>query len=266
VIVIGERINSTREEIARAIEARDAAFIKEAARVQVEAGAHFLDVNAGVFLAAEPEHLTWLVQTVQEAVDVPLSIDSARAEALAPALEAHRGRAMLNSISGERERLEKILPLVEKFRPTVIALCMDERGLPDSPQRTLEVAEKLVDALSSRGVEKAGIYLDPLVRPVGTDPEVGMLAFRSAMKIKEGLPGSKIICGLSNVSFGLPLRGLLNRNYLSMMVAAGIDAVIADPLDAGLMANLRASLALAGRDAHLRDYLKAFREGKLREG
>lgn len=263
MIVIGERINSTREEIAGAIRGRDQAFIQALARAQVEAGACLLDVNAGTFLDAEPEHLVWLVRTVQEAAPVPLSIDSARAEALRPALEEHRGRAMLNSISGERERLEKILPLVIEFKPTVVALCMDERGLPDSPERTLEVAEGIVRALTSRGVEREGIFLDPLVRPVATDPAAALLAFLSVMKIKERLPGTKTICGLSNVSFGLPARSLLNRNYLSMMVAAGTDAVIANPLDKGLMANLLASLALTGRDAHCRDYLKAYREGKL---
>jgi 5-methyltetrahydrofolate--homocysteine methyltransferase len=265
MIIVGERLNSTREEIARAIEARDASFIRDAAQAQVAAGAHFLDVNAGTFLDDEPACLTWLVRTVQEAVDVPLSLDSARPQALIPALEAHRGRAMLNSISGERERMGNILPLVEKFDPAVIALCMDERGLPATPEQALEVAERLVEALSSSGAKAEGIYLDPLVLPVGTDPGAGMRTLRTLARMKERFPAVKTICGLSNVSFGLPARSLLNRSYLPMLIASGIDAVIADPLDRRLMAALRASLALTGRDAHCRDYLRSYREGKLRE-
>lgn len=222
-----------------------------------------IDVNAGTFLSSEPEYLTWLVRTVQEAVDVPLSIDSASAEALGQALEVHRGKALLNSISAEKDRLEKLIPIIKEHRPSVIALCMDDEGLPESTEKTVAIAEGVVEILLSSGIDGADIYLDPLIRPIGTNPSFGRLGIESIMKLKDRLPDARTICGLSNVSFGLPLRRLLNQNYLSMLVAAGIDAVIADTLDRRLMANLKASLALLGRDEYCIDYLKAYREGRL---
>ncbi len=263
VIVIGERLNSTRQQITRAIQESDSSTIKDVAQAQVSAGAHLVDVNAGTFLDQEPEYLTWLVTTVQEAVDVPLSIDSAHPAAFEQAFEAHRGRALLNSVSGERLRLESLLPLIKRFKPFVIALCMDDSGLPGTSDGTLTVAENLIERLVSSGIGAGDIYLDPLVRPVGTNPSFGKLAVESITRLKKHFPESRIVCGLSNVSFGLPKRRLLNQNFLSMVVAAGIDAVIADPLDRRLMANLTASMALCGRDEYCRDYLKSYREGKL---
>lgn len=263
MLIIGERINATREGIRKAIAERDADHLVAEARNQREAGADCIDVNAGTLIEDEPGHLSWLVRIVQEGVDTPLSIDSANPDAMARALEVHRGRALLNSISGESKRIEKVLPLIREHRPRVIALCMDDTGLPTSPVQAIDVAGKLLDTLAGAGCDPHDVYLDPLVRPISTEPSMGKLALDTTIGIKATYPEAGTICGLSNISFGLPERRLINRNYLTMMIAAGIDAVIADPLDRELMGNLFASLALIGRDEYCRGYLEAFRAGRL---
>ena len=170
MIIVGESINSTRKPIARSIEKADVEHIQEIARAQVDAGADIIDVNAGVFLDKEPQHLVWLVKTVQEVVDIPLSLDSASPEALSRALEAHQGRGLLNSISGEKARIDRLIPIIREYKPSVIALCMDDGGLPESPEKTVAVASTLVEVLNSNGVASTDIFLDPLIRPIGTNP------------------------------------------------------------------------------------------------
>jgi cobalamin-dependent methionine synthase I len=263
LIVIGERLNSTRKAVAEAVEKGDSEYVRGAAEAQVRAGADFLDVNAGTFFDSEPEKLAWMVETVQGAVDVTLSIDSVNAEAVERALEVHRGRALLNSVSGEKGRIEHLAPIIRKHRPRIIALCMDEDGLPDTVERTVLSATRVVDLLAGLGVGQEDIFLDPLIRPIGTDPSFGKLGIDSTAELKKRFPAVKTICGLSNVSFGLPKRRLLNQSYLPMLIAAGLDAVIADTLDRGLMATLRASLALSGSDAYCSSYIKAYRQGLL---
>lgn len=263
MIIIGERLNSTRKAVAEAVEKGDAGYVQDVAMSQVEAGADMLDVNAGTFLGSEPEKLAWLVETVQAAVTVPLSLDSANAEAITGALEVHRGRALLNSVSAERSRLESLAPVIRKYKPLIIALCMDEGGLPDTADRTVQIAEKVIAQLAGLGVGQEAIFLDPLIRPVSTDGSFGILGVRSTAKLKERFPAARTICGLSNVSFGLPRRRLLNRSYLPMLTAAGLDAVIADTLDRNLMAALRASLALTGVDEHCGYYIETYRKGLL---
>ena len=263
MLIVGERINTSRKNIRPAVENRDKDFIQKEARLQVEAGAGRIDVNCGTRVKEEPEDLEWLVKTVQEAVDVSLCIDSPNPAALERGLATHKGKALVNSITLEKERVEKILPLVKKYKASVVALTMDDRGMPNDTATRVEIAGKLIHLLEGEGIKKGDVYFDPLVRPLGTDPEQSLIVLETIKIIRQKYPGVHTFCGLSNISFGLPLRSLLNRNFLVMAMLMGLDAVMIDPLDKKMMANLRASLALLNKDQFCLEYITAFREGKL---
>lgn len=264
LLIIGERLNTTRESVSAMVTWRDAAAVQQEAVRQVEAGADYIDVNAGTFVADEPECLRWLVETVQRAVpSVPLCIDSPNPEAIRAALAAHRGKAIVNSISGEKARFERVLPLVREHRAAVVVLCLDDAGLPATPADAAAKGSRLVQSLLKAGVHPGDIYVDPLVRPVGTDLSAGTAALEALRRLREKFPGVHFICGASNVSFGLPQRSLLNRAFLVAAMAAGLDAAILDPLDRPLLAAVLAAEAVLGQDPHCSRYLKAYRAGKL---
>ncbi|MGQ9780195.1 MAG: methyltetrahydrofolate cobalamin methyltransferase [Bacillota bacterium] len=263
MLVIGERINTSRKAMAPAVAARDAAFIQAEARSQVEAGANLVDVNCGTFVEEEPELLAWLVETVQAAVEAPLCLDSPNPVALKNALPLHKGRAMINSITAEKERWEKVLPLVLEYNARVIALTMDDRGMPETAEERLKVAAWLVENLVKHGVKEDDIFIDPLVRPVSTGSHYAVVVYETIRRVKEEFPGVHTVCGLSNVSFGLPARKLINQAFLVQTMAAGLDTVILDPLDKRLMSLLYAGELLLGRDEYAAGYLSAFREGRL---
>jgi len=263
VLVVGERINTSRKGVAEMVARRDGEAIAREARRQVEAGANFVDVNAGTFVSEEPELLRWLVTVVQHAVQVPLCVDSPNPIAIRAALEVHRGKALVNSITGERTRFQQLLPVVKQFGCGVVALCMDDAGMPASGEEAVAKGSRLVEDLLSAGIPAEDIYLDPLVRPVSTDSRAGLAVLDAIRALRQQYPGVHAICGLSNVSFGLPERRLLNRAFLVAAMAAGLDAVILDPLDDKLMALLRAAEAVLGRDPYCSRYLRAYREGKL---
>ncbi|SHF30434.1 5-methyltetrahydrofolate--homocysteine methyltransferase [Desulfofundulus australicus DSM 11792] len=265
MLIIGERINSTRKSIDRAVRTRDVEFIRQEATNQVNAGAHMLDVNCGTLEAQEePAAMEWLVQTVQAAVDVPLCIDSPNYKALAAGLAVHRGKAMINSISGETERYKNVLPLVKEYGAAVVALCTDDRGIPASLDQALEVGLKLVGNLLEAGVPVDDIFFDPLVRSVATNPETVLVTLRLMEEMSARFPGLHFVSGLSNVSFGLPERRHLNRAYAVMSMASGLDAVIADPLDRTLMALIYATEALLNKDRFCMQYIRCYQEGKLK--
>lgn len=263
MLVVGERINTSRKPIAELVARRDTEAVVREAALQREAGADYVDVNAGTFLTEEPEMLRWLVTTIQEAVSTPMCIDSPNPVAVRSALQVHRGRALLNSITGEKSRYEQLLPLVREYGCGVVALCLDDAGMPASAQDAVDKGTRLVESLLEAGVPAGDIYVDPLVRPVSTDSCAGVAVVEAIRVIKERYPGVHTICGLSNVSFGLPQRRLLNQAFLVATMTAGLDAVILDPLDARLMALLRAAEAVLGRDGYCARYLRAFREGRL---
>jgi 5-methyltetrahydrofolate--homocysteine methyltransferase len=265
MLIIAERINSTRKSVAKAVSERDEAFIRDLAERQAAAGADFLDVNAGAFPSDEAEHLKWLVTVCQDAVDIPLSLDSPSPDALKAALPLVKKPPFINSITGEASRIEQVVPLVVEHEANVICLSMDEGGMPETAADRVEVAKKTVATLEKMGVPAERMFCDPLVQPVSTNSEYGPLVLDTIGGIREALPEVHIICGLSNVSFGLPQRKLVNRNFLSMCVARGLDAAILDPLDDLLMANMHASEMLAGRDEYCMNYLGAHKEGKLGE-
>lgn len=261
--IIGERINATRRRIARALRERDADFIASEARRQREAGADYIDVNAGMAPEREAEDLAWLVQTVQGAVDAPCCIDTANADALARALAVHKGRALVNSVSGERARLQSFLPLAAGHGARLVALTMDDEGLPKGLARREEIAGRLAGAVTGAGLALEDLFFDPLVRPVATDPEEVEPLLAAFGRLKELFPGAHATCGLSNISFGLPERRLLNRTFLVLAVARGLDAPILDPTEPGVRAALCAARALSGRDEFCMGYVTAAREGRL---
>ncbi len=265
MLIIGEKINATRKSIDDALKARDAARIQEVAKAQEQAGADFLDVNCGtVAVCEEPEAMQWLVKTVQEASGLPLCIDSPNSEALAAGLRVHAGKPLINSISGETVRYRSVLPLVKEYEAGVIALCNDDRGLPSSKIMALEVGDSLVTRLVADGVPLSNIYLDPLVRTLATSPETVVESLEVMRELSLRYPGLHFVSGLSNVSFGLPERRHLNRAFLAMSVACGLDAVITDPMDAQLVALIYASEALMNKDRFCMKYIGAYNQGKLK--
>jgi len=265
MVVIGEKINSTRKSIGKAVEAKDADTIREEALKQIQAGAHTLDVNCGTLPArTEPETLAWLVETVQSAVDVPLCLDSPNPAALAQALAVHRGKAMINSISGEKARYDQVLPLVKDYSASVVALGMDDQGIPQDKNRALAVGVTLVNNLLTDGISLDDIYFDPLVRSVATSQGSVVEGLALMQELGSQFPGLHFVSGLSNVSFGLPERRHLNRAFVVLSVASGLDAVIMDPMDATMLALIYAAEALMNKDRFCMKYIEAFRQGKLK--
>ena len=263
ITIIGERLNSTRRAVAAAIAERNADFVRKEAIAQTEAGADFLDINAAARLAREIDDLKWMIGVVQEAVATPLCIDSPSPGAIAAGLEAARGEVLVNSITAERERAERILPLVRDRGARVVGLTMSESGMPATGAQRRELAQEIVDLATKHGVAADHVYIDALVRPVSTECAQGRQFLEGVRAIRDARTGAHVICGLSNVSFGLPRRRLLNRTFLAMAMAMGLDAAIVDPLDRRLMATIRAGCALLDMDEFCVEYLAAHREGTV---
>ena len=263
MLIIGERINTSRKGVEEAVRQRDAEFVQAEARKQAEAGADMIDANAGTLLSEEVEAIEWLVDTIQAAVDLPISLDSPRPEALEAGLKRVERKPIINSITAEKERLDACLPLLKMGDCSVIGLTLDDRGMPCDVAQRVEVARKIADAVVGCGLELSDLYVDPVVQPLGTDPSNGKILLESIVCILEELPGVHISCGLSNISYGMPNRKLLNRTFLGLALQSGMDAAILDPCDAKLMGVLRATEALLAIDEWGLEYMSAFREGLL---
>jgi len=263
MLIIGESINSSVPRVGKAVQKRDGEFIARLAQEQRDAGAHMLDVNAGAAGDSEAEALPWVVQAIQAEVDIPLMLDSTNAEAIEAALAVHKGQAIINSLSGEQNRWQKLLPLVTKYHCGAVVLCMDAKGIPPTAEERLRLAEDLVRRASDTGIQPEDLYLDPLVLSIGADWEAGRVTLEALHLIRQNLPEVHTIYGVSNVSYGLPCRRLLNATFLSMAVARGLDACIVDVRDKATMASIWAANALAGNDAYCSTYLKAYRAGRL---
>ncbi|OIN98664.1 methyltetrahydrofolate--corrinoid methyltransferase [Candidatus Desantisbacteria bacterium CG_4_10_14_0_8_um_filter_48_22] len=262
MLIVGERINASRKTILEAIQERNAPFIKDEAKKQVESGAQILDVNAGVRVNTEKEDMVWLVKTVQETIDVPLCIDSPSHEVIEAGLAAHKGKALVNSITLETKRLNNILPLVKKYDSLVVALAMGEKEMPETVEDRINICKEIIDKVDAAGIPLENLYIDPLVHPISTNEKNALTVVESIRKIKENFH-VKIIMGLSNISFGLPNRKLINRTFLTMVLAAGMDAALIDPTDKDMMAAVFAAETLLGQDQYCANYLSAFREDKL---
>jgi 5-methyltetrahydrofolate corrinoid/iron sulfur protein methyltransferase len=261
MIIIGELINASRKAIKAAIEAQDAAAIQKVAKDQAEAGADYIDVNAGVFVGKEPDYLKWLVETVQAAVDKPCAIDSPDPAAVEAALTVHQGTPMINSISLEKERYEKLMPIIAGTDMKVVALCMSDKGMPKTVADRMQIAEELIDGLLKNNVKIENIFVDPLVQPISVENTFGVEFISAIEKIVTAWPGVHTACGLSNISYGLPARKFMNQTFMTMAIAKGLDGAIINPLDRRMMANIIAAEALAGKDSFCMNYLKAFRAG-----
>ncbi|KJS88154.1 MAG: methyltetrahydrofolate:corrinoid methyltransferase [Peptococcaceae bacterium BICA1-8] len=262
MIIVGELINTSRKAIKPAVDSRDEAFIKEMAQKQVDAGADYVDVNCGTMVFNEPETMAWLVETIQSQVTTPLCLDSPNPKAIEVGLSLVKyGQPMINSITAEKERFQQILPLVTKYKTKIVALCMDDSGMPETAADRLEIAKRLVGDLTSAGVAEDDIYLDPLVKPVSTGDRAGMEVLETIYGIKEIYPNVHGICGLSNISYGLPNRKILNQAFMIQTMAMGMDAYILDPLDKVMMGFVHASQALLGKDEYCMKYLTAHRKG-----
>lgn len=261
--IIGEKINGTRKLVGKAILERDAAYIQNLAAKQVDAGASWLDINAGTPPAREAEDLVWLIGLVQGVTAVPLCLDSANPAALRVAMKEVAQTPMINSISAEPSRLEGILPIAAEFGCPVIALCMDEKGIPTTSEARLEVIRKVFAATRAAGLPDENIYVDPLAMTIATNINAGKIIFGAMRAIHAEFPLAHISCGLSNVSFGLPVRSLINRTFLALALDAGMDTAIIDPTDRDLQASMYAAELLLGHDRHCLNYTRAFRAGKL---
>jgi 5-methyltetrahydrofolate--homocysteine methyltransferase len=257
--IIGERINPTgRKRLAAEMAAGDFSTVELDALAQVQAGAHMLDVNAGIPLADEPAILAQTITLVQSLVDVPLSIDSSIVAALEAGLAAYKGRPLVNSVTGEEERLEAVLPLIRKYDCAVVAISNDETGISEDPDVRFEVAKRIVERAADHGISHKDIVVDPLVMPVGALNQAGRSAFRLIRRLREELHVNTT-CGASNVSFGLPNRHSLNATFLSMAIASGMTSAILNPLHVEEMAGVLGADVLMGHDRDCRRWLRKFR-------
>jgi 5-methyltetrahydrofolate--homocysteine methyltransferase len=263
MLIIGEKINGTRKRVGEAVINRDAGLIRDLAISQTQAGANLLDVNAGTPPDRELDDLVWLVRTVQEAVDVPLCLDSPNFEALAAAVPEVKHVPMINSINGDPEKLAKILPLVNKHECRVIALALDETGMPKGVQERMIVIRKMFEATRAVGIQDEKVYVDPLIMTIATDIRAGLTVLETMRTVRAEFPDAHITGGFSNISFGLPGRALINRTFLTLVLEAGMDSAIIDPTDNDFHEALLTTELLLGRDRFCRAYTQAHRSGSI---
>jgi 5-methyltetrahydrofolate--homocysteine methyltransferase len=258
-VVIGERINPTgRKLLAEEMKAGDFSRVERDTIAQVEAGAHMLDVNAGIPLADEPAILAKTIQLVQSLTDLPLSIDSSIVEALEAGLAVYRGKALVNSVTGEEERLERVLPLVKKYGAAVVAISNDETGISEDPDVRFGVAKRIVERALDHGILREDVVVDPLLMPIGAMPTAGRQVFRILGRLRDDLHVNST-CGASNVSFGLPNREGINGAFLAMAIASGLTSAITNPIAEGVRTAVMAADVLQGNDQDAARWIRQFR-------
>ena len=259
-VMIGERINPTgRKLLAAEMAEGNYSRVVADALAQVEAGAQMLDVNAGIPLADEPKILAECIRLVQDTVDVPLSIDSSIVEALEAGLAAYRGKPLVNSVTGEEERLERVLPLIKKYDAAVIAISNDETGISEDPDVRYAVAKKIVERAEDHGIKRENVVVDPLVMPVGAINDAGRQLMRLLRRLREELKVNTS-CGASNFSFGLPNRRGMNAAFLPMMIGAGLTSAIMNPLHPEDSQAILGANVVMGNDPHCAAWIRKYRE------
>ena len=263
MLIIAERINASRKTISQAISDGDREFIQNEAKNQDRAGGDYIDVNAGTFVGEEADKLKWIVEAVQEVTEKPLCIDSPDPEVIKAMVPLVKKTPMINSITLEPERLEGILPIVAENNTKVIALCQSEDAMADTADDKVKMAEQLVEKVTAAGIAISDVYIDPLVYPLSTNTQSAAATLDAIERIMKGFPGVHTTCGLTNVSYGLPARKLINRTFLVSAIGRGLDSAILDPTDNPLFAALKAALAVTGQDDFCMEYITAFREERL---
>jgi 5-methyltetrahydrofolate--homocysteine methyltransferase len=259
-VMIGERINPTgRKILAAEMSAGNFSRVESDALAQIAAGAQMLDVNAGIPLADEPAILAKTIQLVQSITDVPLSIDSSIVAALEAGLAVYKGKPLVNSVTGEEERLESVLPLVKKYNAAVVAISNDETGISEDPDVRFEVARKIVQRAADHGIPASDVVVDPLVMPIGAINQAGVQVFRLLGRLKHELKVNTT-CGASNVSFGLPAREGISATFLSMAIGAGMTSAIMNPLHEEIVKACMGADVMMGHDPDCARWIKRFRQ------
>src|SRR6266852_7560083 len=259
-VMIGERINPTgRKILAAEMAAGDFSRVESDARAQVEAGAHMLDVNAGIPLADEPAILARAVRLVQSITDVPLSIDSSIVAALEAGLAVYKGKALVNSVTGEDERLESVLPLVKKYGAAVIAISNDETGISEDPDVRYAVAKKIVERAMDHGIPACDVVVDPLVMPIGSIKQAGVQVMRLVHRLRTELKVNTS-CGASNISFALPYRDGINSAFLTMAMGAGMTSAITNPMHVDVIKACMGADVMLGHDPDCARWIRRFRD------
>lgn len=263
MVVIGELINSSRRLVRDAIQVRDEGILLDIARQQRESGAHYVDLNCGTLGAHEATCLNWLISLIQDRLAVEVSIDSANTSTILNVLGSVKGRPVVNSVSADSPGLDEVFAAARDRQAKVIGLCLTGTTLPSTADETRASAELLLSKASECSFPLCDLFLDPLVRAVSTDPSSCRIFLNALAAVKSLSGEAKTVCGLSNISFGMPARKALNRAFLPLAVMQGLDAVILDPTDAHLMGILHASMALACGEAGVTEYLTAYRCGRI---
>lgn len=263
MIIIGEKVNGTIPSVKKAIENRDEEFIRNLAIKQVEAGADYIDVCASTAPELEVETLKWLMELVQDVVDKPLSIDSPNARTIEAAMKYAKIPGIINSVSEEGNKCEVIYPIIQGTEWQVIGLTCDNNGIPCDVETRVDITKKLVEKADKYGITPDRIHIDPLVMALSADNSSLISFVETTKTIKDLYPTIKVTSGLSNISFGMPLRKVVNQNFLTIATFAGMDSAIMDPCNRDMMAALLATEALLGRDRHCRKYSTAYRKNKI---
>ena len=261
MLIVGELINTSRKAIKEAVEKRDTDYIQKVAKAQEAAGANYLDINCGNMMSDEVNSMEWLVNTVQEVSKLPLCIDSPSEDALEAGLSLVKAPTpLINSISAEKKKFQNVLPLIKKFNAKVIALCLEDAGMPTTADDRLRIATDLIGHLQADGIPQSDIYLDPLIKPISTGDKYGMEVLQSIRLVKDTFPEVHFMCGLSNISYILPNRALINRLFMVQTMSYGMDGYILDPTNKEMMGAFYISMALLGQDKFCMNYLKQHRK------
>jgi len=265
MLIIGEKINASRKSVREAIMERDVDFLQDLAKSQAESGADYIDVNISTERGGDfdTESMELAVEKIQEVVDKPLSIDSPDAHLIEVGLRKCQHKSMINSVTAEQEKLHTILPLAKEFDAEVIALAIGEDGISAKPEGRLSACEKIAESAQKYGIALGKLYFDPLAFTVSSDTSQGLVTLETLKGIKSQFPEAKTTLGLSNISFGLPERSLINRSFLLMAMYAGLDSAILDPLDKKMMSAIKAGEMLLGKDNYCMNYLRAYKQGLL---
>jgi len=272
MIIVGERLNSTRSSIKEAIAGKDVDFLIKEAESQIQSGASFIDINCASSMANEEKDLLWLMKEVQGKFGCSVSIDSPNTEIIKSVLPEHSGKPFINSITIEKDKIESMSEIYKEKESNIIGLTIDDNGMPNDVEGRVEMARKIVDYAQSNQIRKEDIFIDPLVKPISTEPDQVLFFLEAAKTLRS--EGINIIGGLSNVSFGLPRRGIINAVFLKLCIESGIDAFIIDPTaelikmvldgkDLPREQSLLAEDVILGKDQYAMNYIKAFRDGAL---